>query len=349
MAQVTIIVPIYKVEKYLEACFASLLKQTSDDFVVLAINDGSPDGCEEIIKRYVKEYPDKIYGIKKENGGYGSVLQVAFKELKTPYFLVCDPDDTLAENAVETLLNLAKVSGADLTIGAKTFVYDGSDERDYDSAYNKTFTTLRVQSVYNKGTPEFDDLFFVDPSPHAKLYKRKLVENIIFPEKVGYTDNLLFYVGLLNSQKVIYTDVSLANYLIDRPGNTMTDIRYGALNGQILVFKTILSHVEKMDDVPDMFYYRMFESFKYMLYETRRLDCTKEQYEETLDYLGTFLEKLVVKNKEILPLYRKYAKTQKLERVKDEALLTPFSSKTMYQVLKATMAKEFLNKANTEA
>ena len=58
-------------------------------------------------------------GIRKENGGYGSVLQLAIAQLDTPYFLICDPDDTLEPKAVETLLKLAKVSQADITIGAK--------------------------------------------------------------------------------------------------------------------------------------------------------------------------------------------------------------------------------------
>ncbi|MBP3891880.1 MAG: glycosyltransferase family 2 protein [Solobacterium sp.] len=341
MAQVTVIVPIYNVEKYLRACFESLLQQTSDDFVVLAINDGSPDASEEIIKEYVAKYPDKIYGIKKENGGYGSVLQVAFKELKTPYFLVCDPDDTLAPNAVEKLLELARLSNADLTIGAKTFVYDGKEEQDYDPAYNREFATLRVQSVYNQGDDDFADLFFVDPSPHAKLYRKSLVKDIQFPEKVGYTDNLLFYISLLNSKKVIYTDESLANYLIDRPGNTMTDVSYKALNGQILVFKTILAQAEKLNPI-DMFYYRMFESFKYMLYQTRRLNCDEQQYGEIMDYLETFLQSLLPKGKIILPLYKKYTKNERIERLKDEALLTKATSHLMYQQMKKAMTKAFL-------
>ena len=152
MAEVTIVVPIYKVEKYLRACFESLLKQTSDEYTVLAINDGSPDNCEEIIKEYCAKYPEKIKGIKKPNGGYGSVLQVALKEIKTPYFLVCDPDDTLEEDAVDTLLNMAKISGADITIGAKTFVYEDSKDRDYDLAYNKEFVTLQTNTVYKNTT-----------------------------------------------------------------------------------------------------------------------------------------------------------------------------------------------------
>ena len=108
-------------------------------------------------------------------------------------------------------------------------------------------------------------MFFIDPSPHAKLYRTDIARNIKFPEKVGYTDNLLFYISLLNSKKVIYTDKALANYLVNRTGNTMTDVSYKAMNGQILVFKTILTQAEKLTDVRDIFYYRMFESYKFLL------------------------------------------------------------------------------------
>ncbi len=340
-AEVTIVVPIYKVEKYLRACFESLLKQTSSEFTVLAINDGSPDNCEEIIKEYCHKYPDKIKGIKKENGGYGSVLQVALKEIKTPYFLVCDPDDTLEDNAVETLLNLAKISGADITIGAKTFVYEDSTDRDYDLAYNKEFVTLQTDTVYKNTMKEFDDLFFIDPSPHAKLYRTELAKGIKFPERVGYTDNLLFYISLLNSKKVIYTDKALANYLVNRTGNTMTDVSYKAMNGQILVFKTILTHADKLENVPDIFYYRMFESYKFMLYQSRRMNCSKEDYETALNYLGTFVEKLCEHEKQIKPLYKKYSKCSFVERNKDLALMNKNLFSFTYSHIVKKMVKEF--------
>ena len=103
MKQVTVIVPIYKVEKYLRTCFESLKAQTSDEFVVMAVDDGSPDGCGKIIDEYTAAYPGLITGIHKENGGYGSVLELAIKTCTTPYFMICDPDDTLQPNAVENL------------------------------------------------------------------------------------------------------------------------------------------------------------------------------------------------------------------------------------------------------
>ena len=344
MKEVTIIVPIYKVEKYLRACFDSLLKQTSDSFVVLAVNDGSPDNSQAIIDEYTEKYPKLIFGIQKENGGYGSVLQMAIEKLETPYFLVCDPDDTIEPNAVETLLSLAKVSGADLTVGAKTFVYENSEDRDYDKAYNTEFAQLKPNTLYRAGTEEFNNLFFLDPSPHAKLYKKELSRHIDFPKKVGYTDNLLFYMNLLQAKSVIYTDTSLANYLIDRAGNSMGDVRVAAMSGEIRVFRTILAQASILKNVPDIFWYRMFESFKFMLYKTRRLNCSTEEYAAVLDQLEDYLKDLGEHGEAIKPYYKKYAKTKAVERTRDGMLLNPRTEKLAYRRLKTKMCREFAKK-----
>lgn len=341
MSKVTIVVPIYNVEKYLKACFDSLLQQTSDAYEVLAISDGSPDNSKEIMDFYAQKYPEKIHVLYKENGGYGSVLQKAISIITTPYFLVCDPDDTLEPTAVEQLLKLANMSGADISIGAKSFVYDGSVAKDYSPSYNTEFTRLHANHIYHKGSSEFDDLFFVDPSPHAKLYRTSLAKNIVFPEKVGYTDNLLFYISLLQAKKVIYSDQSMANYLVDRPGNTMTDVSVKAMKGMILVFKTIVTQASVLKDVPDMFWYRMFESFKYMLYQTKRLNATLEEYGLVMDELETYLAKLIPFSKKITPIYQKYTKTRLLEKLRDISLLQQNLSAITYARLKKRMLESF--------
>lgn len=341
MTKVTVIVPVYKVEKYLKTCFESLLHQTSKDFVVYAVNDGSPDNCLSIIRDYEKRYPELIRCFDKENGGYGSVLQIAIEQTSTPYFLICDPDDTLEPAAVETLVNLAEISQADITIGAKLLMYEDSTLKEYDCSYNNEFVKLRNNTVYNKGTAAYNDLFFVNPSPHAKLYRRELGKDISFPHKVGYTDNLLFYISLLNAKKVIYTDIPLANYLIDRRGNSMTDVSLRAMNGEIDVFNTIIDQAAGCENVPDIFWYRMFASFKFMLYQTRRLNCTVEEYEQAMDHLETFLNRLIPYRDQILNYYSTYEKTQIVERFRDKAMLDSLTSKRMYGNLKKKMAKEF--------
>lgn len=341
MPQVTIIVPIYNVEKYLRNCFESLLQQTSDDYVVLAVNDGSPDGCDGIIAEYVKNHPDKIKGIRKKNGGYGSVLQIAIRETKTPYFMICDPDDTLEPDAVQTLLSMAKMSNADITVGAKTLIYEDSPVREYDASYNKDFTTLKKDTVYDVQAPESDGLWFINPSPHAKLYRTASARDIVFPEHVGYTDNMLFYLSLLKAQKLIYTDQPLAQYLINRKGNSMGDVSAAAMNGEILVFKSILSQAEHIDHVPDMFYYRMFESFRYMQQQMPRMNCTREDFEIALDYLGTYCTKLSAYGSLIRPLYHQYAKVRPLEKLKDLELMSPRLSASAFERLKKRMMKKY--------
>ena len=341
MAKVTVIVPIYKVEKYLRKCFESLLKQTSRDLVVYAVNDGSPDGCDAIIKEYCQKYPELIKGIKKENGGYGSVLNLAIEQTRTPYFLVCDPDDTLEPDAIATLLNLAEVSGADITVGAKMLMYEDSTLKEYDKSYNQDYVTLKTNTVYNRGTTEFDDLWFINPSPHAKLYKKTVAEKIHFVEHVGYTDNMLFYLSLLNAEKVIYSDKPLANYLINRKGNSVTDMSFAAMNGQIVVFKSILTQAPYQKHAYGMFWYRMFESFKVMLYGTRKLNCTRQEYEMTVDYLESYLSKISQHGQEIMPYYNRFSKARILEKLRDRNLLNPKKEESTYEGVRKRMMQEF--------
>ena len=98
-ADVTIIVPIYNVEKYVEKCIKSLLSQTFKNIQILAVDDGSPDNSKDIIRKLSKK-DDRVKLVVKENGGYGSVLQYAIKNIQTEYFIVCDPDDWLRQDLI---------------------------------------------------------------------------------------------------------------------------------------------------------------------------------------------------------------------------------------------------------
>ena len=344
MKEVTILVPIYKVEPYLRTCFDSLLQQTSQNFTVLAVNDGSPDHSQAIIDAYEAQYPDKIHGIRKENGGYGSVLQLAVQKMDTPYFLVCDPDDSLAENAVEKLLAMAKMADSDITIGARTLLYEGSSKRTYDPCFNKEFGTLKPDTVYRPREKEAEILWFINPSPHAKLYKTKPARSISFPEHVGYTDNMLFYLSLLRAQKVVYTDQSLANYLINRAGNTMTDIRAASMHAQILVFKSILEQAEAIHPLPDIFWYRMFETFRYLLYQLPFLDTDDAGFTAAAADLETFLRMLLTQGKAIRHLDRIYAKGGPAVKINDMALLRKSLEPLAYKRLVHTMRQQFEKK-----
>ncbi len=341
MKEVTIIVPIYKVEAYLRTCFDSLLHQTCRNFIVFSVNDGSPDHAQEIIDAYASAYPQWIRGIKKENGGYGSVLQMAIQMMDTPYFLVCDADDSLKENALEELLTMAKMADSDITIGARTLLYEGSEKREYDPCYNRAFGVLLTNKVYHTQDKDADMLWFINPSPHAKLYKTELARSISFPTHVGYTDNMLFYLSLLRAKRVIYTDHPLANYLIDRLGNTMTDIRAASLHAQIRVFKSILDQAEAIAEVSDMFWYRMFETFRCLLYQLPLLDTDAAGFEAAAGDLETFLCRLLTHGKSIRKRDWQYAKGGGIVKMNDLLLLQKSLEPFAYRRLTNKMRRSF--------
>ena len=119
---ITVIVPIYNVEKYINKCMVSLLRQSYKNFEVWAIDDGSPDNSKDIVNRYV-EKDSRFKLFFKKNGGYGSVLEYGIQNIETKYFIVCDTDDWLEDTELEELHDLAEKEQLDITIGDKYNIY----------------------------------------------------------------------------------------------------------------------------------------------------------------------------------------------------------------------------------
>ena len=258
MAKVSIIMPIYNVEKYLPKCFDSLIKQTFKDIEIWAISDGSPDNSVDIVKKYAKK-DKRIKCIEKDNGGYGSVLEYAIKNIPTDYFLICDPDDYLASNAIETLYNLASKNDLDLVVGAKYLVYNDNDEKVYDKSM-ESFCKVMPDVVYEGD--KIGEFAFLHCSPHSKLYKTSIAKDIKFPKKVSFTDFLLYILALTNVKRAMYTDKPLSYYLTNRPGNSMTDINPKIFDYHYQVMKYASDQLNEKTDVNPLIYVRMYFQFR---------------------------------------------------------------------------------------
>ena len=328
--KISIIVPVYNVEKYIDKCLKSLVSQDYDNYDVFVINDGSTFNEQVIIDKYKNKYPKKIKSIIKENGGYGSVLERGFLEADGEYVLVCDSDDYLAPNALSTLMEYRDKTDADLVVGAKTLVYSNSEKQEYDPSFNSDFGTLNDGQIYENGSKEFEMLYFLEPSPHAKLYKREIVRRIIFPHKVSYTDNLLYFYTLTRVNKVTYCAKALSYYLIFREGNTRTDLKPSVIDAWVSVFKSILGQTYNADE---MFYYRMFEGFYSVFYKVEDIKCDKETKLKKYDEVYTILERLIPYKEEILLKNSEYQKDTPAMLKQKENLLTSSSSKNTYKAL----------------
>lgn len=338
MKKVTVVIPTYNVEKYIRKCLDSLVAQDSDEFEVLAINDGSPANEQPIIDEYCAKYPF-IHTIVKENGGYGSVLALAIQTITTPYMLICDPDDYLAPHAISTLLKASQNESMDIVIGAKNLVYFDNAEEKYDISYNQNFVTLKENEVYLKKSQAYNDLLYVDPSPHSKLYRVSMLKEICFPKKISFTDNILYFIGLLNAEKVVYISDPLAYYLIDREGNTMTDVKVGVIKAWRLVELSILQQAANIKDVPDMFYYRMFETYKFIMYD-KVVKCNKQdpEFQPALYSLYDIIKELLPYRDSIMTYYRQKYNAGFVEKFRDNQLLNKNTSKKTFD----KMMKKYL-------
>ena len=109
--KISIIIPVYKVEQYLEACVDSILKQTYRNLEVILVDDGSPDKCGEICDRYVAQ-DERVRVIHKANSGVARARNDGIEIATGDYISFIDSDDWIAENAYEVLYNGLKESDA---------------------------------------------------------------------------------------------------------------------------------------------------------------------------------------------------------------------------------------------
>ena len=295
MTKVSIIVPIYNVEKYLPKCLDSLINQTFKDIEIWAISDGSPDNSVDIIKKYAKK-DDRVKCIEKENGGYGSVLEYAIERIKTEYFLICDPDDWLREDAIEILYSEAKKEKVDLVVGAKYLVYNDSNEEVYDDSIIKNIN-LEIKEKEKYSGDELGKAFFLTPSPHSKLYKTKYAKKIKFPRKVSFTDFLLYSLYINECQSFMYISDALSYYLVDRPGNTMTDVNPKVFDYHCTVFESVIKQSNNQK-ITKYFYSHMLDHLRYVYSEAKKI-ADRQVKEEKSERLFNLLKLLQEHGEEI--------------------------------------------------
>lgn len=267
--QVTVIVPIYNVEKYVAKCLESLKQQSFSDYVVWAVDDGSPDNSKDVVKKYATN-DKRIKLIQKENGGYGSVLEYCIKNIKTKYFLVCDPDDWLDKTALMKLYNYATKNDTDIVIGDRYNVYTDDFKPIIHRTRPAKLQKIEPKKVYTD-RKIIQKFAFFDPSPHAKLFKTSIVRDTVFPHHVSFTDFLLYLSALANTERISYYNEPLAYYLLDRPGNTATDQRPSTIKEHMIVWSATLNNIIKVQRENGILLYDLSLGLIQMLPEYARL------------------------------------------------------------------------------
>jgi glycosyltransferase involved in cell wall biosynthesis len=182
--KVSIVVPIYNVEKYIHKCVDSILQQTYTHLEVILVNDGSPDNCGEIAEDYQKK-DRRVKVIHKSNGGLSDARNVGMKHITGEYTVFVDSDDWLDENMIEMMVNSMQLFKADIVQSAFYYAYDDKllvDNRhfqDSDSPVLLDNQTLMYELVKNDKVKNF---------AWGKLYQTKLIKDIPFKTGVLFED-----------------------------------------------------------------------------------------------------------------------------------------------------------------
>lgn len=204
MAKVSVIIPVYNVEKYLERCLDSLLNQKFKDYELIIVNDGSPDNSQDIIDRYVKKYPKKIRAFKKENGGISTARNLGLKNTKSKYVTFVDSDDYVHENYLKSMYDKISSDDYDFVVCDLVLAYpDGKLERK-SSLFEKDLTTPK--EIKEK----MHDFY---PIVANKMYKTELItEDNLFHEGVLYEDVEFMYRLFSKVKKIGVVDEGLYYY-----------------------------------------------------------------------------------------------------------------------------------------
>lgn len=208
---ITVIVPIYKVEKYLSICIESILKQTYTNIEIILVDDGSPDKCGQICDEYATK-DHRIQVIHKTNGGLSDARNVALDVAKGEYITFVDSDDYIAQDYVEYLWHILNKNNADISAMLDKHFIDG-----------KTLTIFTKEDKVSVISPNdyLCKLFYqinVTTGAQAKLYKKELFKNIRFPKGLLYEDLLTIYKLINNCNKIAISD-HISYFYRERPGS----------------------------------------------------------------------------------------------------------------------------------
>lgn len=216
MIKLTIIIPVYNVEKYVGRCIESCLKQdlSPKEYEILVVNDGSRDGSIDIVRRYAREN-ENIRIIEQENAGLSAARNHGIKEARGEYLWFVDSDDDINKNVLKTLVDAACNQHLDVLC--------------FDiNVYENGTLTCTYPNNQNKNLLIYDGMSFISetgmpPSSCVALYKRDylLLNGLFFKEGIVHEDQEFTPRAYCMAKKIAYINVPAYNYWV-RSGSIMT-------------------------------------------------------------------------------------------------------------------------------
>lgn len=238
--KLSVIVPVYKVEKYLAKCIDSILVQSFSDFEMILVDDGSPDSCPAICDEYAKK-DDRVRVIHQTNQGLSAARNTGIENAKGEYLAFIDSDDYISENMFSVLIENAAMCDADISICDAVLVNE-------DDICTFTDQTERKQLTGKEAL--IDMIYYRKITVNAwnKIYKKTLFGDIRYPRGMLYEDLATTYKLIEKCKVVVVSDAKLYAY-VQRTGSIMNRTGYKVNPDKVVITYQMMQHLlEKETD-----------------------------------------------------------------------------------------------------
>lgn len=206
--KLSIIVPVYNVEKYLSDCLESILSQDFKDYEIVLLDDGSSDGCPAICDDYaMKDHRIRVF--HQQNAGQASVRNAGLTKAKGFYVTFVDSDDILAENALQTLMDDIEKTSSDIVLGRMVRFDENNNFRPYTKlATRRDMSGKEAMCTILEGK-------LLNISMCGGIYKKSVFYNVSFPEGYVCEDWFVTPSIYLNAKKVVFNPVLSYKYRVN--------------------------------------------------------------------------------------------------------------------------------------
>lgn len=283
-ALISIIIPVYKVEKYLEKCIQSVINQTYENLQIILVDDGSPDNCGKICDEYAKK-DHRIEVIHKSNGGLSDARNKGLEIAKGEYIGFVDSDDYIEADIYEVLYNLLKQYNADVSICNFYTVSQGKIAiKNVDSGI-KEYTRIEILK---------EILLDNNIQSYAwnKLYKKELFDEIKYPVGKKYEDIGTTFYLLEKCNKVVVTGKP-EYYYINRQDSIVNNVTESTITDYIELimqrYDYIKENIKELSSYNKNYLKRILKTAEQDIKGLSEVgDYTKKKYEELYNKVQKF-------------------------------------------------------------
>lgn len=242
---ISVIVPVYKVEKYLRKCVDSIISQTYTNLEIILVDDGSPDNCPKICDEYAKQ-DSRVKVIHKENGGLSDARNAGMAVATGEYISFIDSDDWIENNMLEILLKEITENNCDIASCGINMVWE-------DNRPKEILFPFEGKIIINGAESALDHLIsnkYIVQTVWNKLYRKDTIVKILFPFGKINEDEYWTWQALAASEKIVCIGNPMYNYL-QREGSIMKSDKFNpmfALEAHCLRYNYILENYPKLQD-----------------------------------------------------------------------------------------------------